>query len=62
MKTDMFSSDFSFVSTLIHPKTELNEYSDKAEVNENGAKQKRISVIWTQKTEKFEYANGKKPC
>ena len=43
-------------------KTELKEYADKTELNENGAKQKRISVMWTSQTEEFEYANDKKPC
>ena len=59
MKTDIFSSVFGFEFTLIHPKTELNEYADKkTELNENGAEQKRISAMGTPKTEEFEYANN----
>ena len=49
MKTDIFRSVFGSVITIIQPKTELNEYVDKTELNENGAKQKRVSVMGTPK-------------
>ena len=54
--TNAFLDDNGYVSlrscfalTLLHAKTELND---------NGAEGKRIFVIWTPKTEEFEYANN----